>query len=84
MEENLNEERLLKKKSGSGGKRSVERKEKRLTDIGYHRVIAIKKDKDSLTNLLKKYESISSASGSSSLLHIFSGEKKEVILTIIF
>jgi hypothetical protein len=74
--ETMNEERLQKKKSS--GKRIVDKKAKRVLDIGYHRVIAIKKDKDSLSSLLKKYDSIPSASGSSSILHIFSGEKKEV------
>lgn len=82
-EEDLKEERQLRKKSHGSGKRGADKRERRVADVGYLRVIAIKKDKDFFFNLLKKYDSIPSASGSSGILHIFSGEKKEVILVIL-
>lgn len=67
------------------GKRGAERKDKKITDIGYFRVITIKKDtsKDALINFSKKYDAIAtSSSGTSSVLHLFSGEKKEVIFLL--
>lgn len=81
MEENLkiDSSENSSSRKRSGGRRNLDRKEKKITDVGYYRVISIKKDKDSLQNYNKKYETIStSSSGTSSVLHIFSGEKKEV------
>jgi hypothetical protein len=69
------EKKSMKKATGKRG--GGDRKDKK-TDVGYLRVIAIKKEKESISNLTKKYETIPSSSGSSSILHIFSGEKKEV------
>jgi hypothetical protein len=65
--------------AGGGGGRGggADRREKK-TDVGYLRVIAIKKEKESLSNISKKYETIPESSGSSSIMHLFSGEKKEV------
>lgn len=69
----------IKKRSSS--KRN-ERKEKKV-DVGYIRVVGIKKDKEIFLHINKKYENIPASSGSSSIMHLFSGEKKEVYLFIL-
>ena len=65
-------------KSGSSvRKRSSGKKKEKKLDSGYFRVLGIR-DKDIMAQNNKKYESISTGPKLSGLLHIFSGEKKEV------
>ena len=66
----------IEKKKGLKSNQKIEKKERRI-DVGYIRVVGIKKDKENLLQIGKKYETIPLSSGST-LMHLLSGEKKEV------
>lgn len=76
----MESDKIQKKKLPIKSKENRENKEKRekKIDIGYIRVVGIKKDKEIFQQIAKKYENIPLSSGSSSIMHLFSGEKKEV------
>lgn len=69
-----------KSRSDPNQKRKGDTKKKKdKGDIGYCRVLGIRKDKDGNEVNLKKYETIvSNAGGANGFMHLLSGEKKEV------